>query len=119
VSLRFEGEGFDTTITDPQAGISVEDLPTLPPRSEVTVTVTTNASDDIVFLLSRDRRIRLNSSGGNSYRGTFTVPRASGCQHFGVSALSHETLNDDTAPYDSESWLFPIKARGSGGLAQR
>jgi hypothetical protein len=30
-----------------------------------------------------------------------------GLWHFGVDAISHATLYDDTAPYDSQRWVFP------------
>jgi hypothetical protein len=28
--------------------------------------------------------------------------------HLGVNALSHGTLFDDAAPYDSKVWIFPF-----------
>ena len=46
------------------------------------------------------------------------VPQTLGCHHFAVNALSHDTLNDDVAPYDSETWILPVRAR-SGGPASR
>jgi hypothetical protein len=110
VSLRFEADGVDTTITDPLGFFDVASLPLLAPGTQVRVTATTSASDDIVLLLTRDRRIRLQPNGGNSYTGTFTVPGPNGSDHFGVTALSHDTLFDDTAPYDSQSWVLPFRA---------
>ncbi len=118
MSVQFQAAGLDTTISDPQALIAVGSLPALAPGTEVTVTVTTNAADDIVLLLTRNHRARLQSNGPNTYSGTFTLPASLGCHHFGVDAISHATLFDSVAPYDSETWLFPIRAV-SGALATR
>lgn len=113
-SLRFQASGLDTTISDPLHIITLGSIPTLPPGTVVTITATTSAPDDIVLLLARDRRFRLNSNGVNTYSGTFTVPASSGAQHFGVDVLSHATLYDDTAAYDSETWLSPsVPRKGS------
>lgn len=60
----------------------------------------------------------LESNGDNTHSGTFVVPQTLGCHHFAVNALSHDTLNDDVAPYDSETWILPVRAR-SGGPASR
>jgi hypothetical protein len=117
-SLRFEAPGLDITIDDPLALHPVGSLPLLAPGTEVTITATTGSSDDIVLLLSRDRRIRLRSNGGNTHTGTVIVPPSGGPEHFGVNALSHETLHDDTAPYASESWLLPVRS-GSFRLSAR
>ena len=35
-------------------------------------------------------------------------PIEGGVHHFGVNALSHGTLFDDQAPYDSQSWIEPF-----------
>jgi hypothetical protein len=117
-SLRFEAAGLDTTIDDPLALHAVESLPLLAPGTEVTITATTSSADDIVLLLARDRRVRLESSGGNSFTGTFIVPEVTGSQHFGVNVLSRETLYDDAAPYESETWLAPVRS-GSFRLSAR
>ncbi len=117
LSLRLEGSGLDTTITDALELFPVAGLPTLAPGSVMTITATTASSDDIVLLLSRNRRIRLQSNGDNTYSGTFTVPESFGCHHFGVNALSDSTLFDDTAPYNSETWILPVIA-GSAALAR-
>ena len=79
--------------------------------------MTTATADDIVLLmLSQGRRVRLGANGDNTYTGTFTVPESFGCHHFGVSALSHDTLFDDVAPYDAETWILPIRAGDEEGL---
>lgn len=118
VSLRFEGTDLDTTITDPLEIVKLDDIPLAEAGSEVTITATTNAADDIVLLVSKERRFRLEANGDNTYSGTFVVPASVTCGHFGVSALSNDTLFDDEAPYDSETWLQPVRA-GTGGFANR
>jgi hypothetical protein len=37
----------------------------------------------------------------------FRAPDLTGLHHVGVNALSHGTLLDDTAAYDSQSWIEP------------
>ena len=115
-SLQVQTAGSDTTLSDPLALVPVGGLPTVPAGTEVTLTATTPSADDIVLLLVGDRRIRLQSNGGGTHTGTFVVPNATGAQHFGLMVLTHDTLYDDTAPYDAETWLVPVVV-GNAGLA--
>jgi len=117
-SLRIQAAELDTTISDPLQFVTLEGLPAIQPGAEITVTATTNAADDIVLLLSAGGRRRLTANGDNTYSGTFVVPQSLGCHHFGVNALSHDTVFDDVASYDSESWLLPVRAR-TRSLASR
>ena len=58
-------------------------------------------------LYLRDMRFRLKNNGDDTYSGTFRTGWLTGVRHFGVNALSHGTLFDDTAPYDSQRWVLP------------
>jgi hypothetical protein len=83
------------------------------PLADITITATTLKPDDIVLLLSRERRMRLHANGDNTYTGTFKTPWVMGCRHVGVNALSNGTLFDKDAPYDSETWILPYLLKGS------
>ena len=113
VSLKFEGAGLDTTITDPLKFFRLRNVLRVEPMMDVTITATTEKPDDIVLLLSRDHRFRLKPNGDNTYTGTFKTPFVMGCRHFGVNALSHGTLYDSQAPYDSQTWILPFLVVGS------
>ena len=39
----------------------------------------------------------------------FQAPDRLGLHHVGVNALSNGTLYDDTARYDSQSWITPYR----------
>jgi hypothetical protein len=107
-SLRIQCGALDTTITDPLAFIRLRGLIKLQPGQPVTLTVTTNHTDDVVLFHHNDRRARLASNGDGTYTGTFACRRFDrGLWHFGVDAISHATLYDDTAAYDSQRWVFP------------
>jgi hypothetical protein len=112
LSLRIEGSGRDSTITDPLAFFRLRGLLRLDPASEVRVTVTTTRPDDIVLLLAREHRRRLHPNGDNTYSGVFRVPEMLGVRHVGVNALSRGTLYDDEAPYDSQAWIIPYLVGG-------
>jgi len=106
-SLRVQSGPLDTTLTDPLAFHRLRRILRLEPNAQVTLTVTTSRNDDIVVLHHRDKRFRFHNNGDNTYTGVWTVGAADGLQHFGVNALSRGTLYDDSAPYDSQSWIFP------------
>ncbi len=111
VSLKLQGGGLDTVISDPLQFFRVRNLLKLNPLADITLTATTLQPDDVVLLLSRDHRLRLTPNGDNTYTGTFKVPWVLGCRHFGVNALSHGTLYDDQAAYDSQTWILPYMVR--------
>jgi hypothetical protein len=110
-SLRVQATGLDTTITDPLAFFRLRRIPCVDPGDRVTLTVTTLRSDDVVFLLLRDRRFRFHNNGDNTYTGVFPMPALAGLRHAGVNAFSNGTLFDDEAPYDSQAWLSPLVVR--------
>lgn len=108
LSLRVQSGSLDTTITDPLTFIRLRSLIKLRPTAGVTLTVTTNHTDDVVLLHYNSRRVRLTPNGDGTYSGTFGCRVfGKGLWHFAVDAISHATLYDDLAAYDSQRWAFP------------
>jgi hypothetical protein len=119
-SLRFQTAGVDTTITDPLHFFYLRRILKLEPGTPVTLTVTTLKNDDVVVMCRVGHRFRFHNNGDNTYTGVWQVPDlrvGPGPRpgpgrppifHFGVNALSHGTLFDDQAPYDSQAWLLPV-----------
>ena len=106
-SLRIQSGPLDTTITNPLAFFRLRRVLQLDPLADVTLTATTLRNDDVVLLYLRDRRVRFENHGDNTYTITIRVPDRTGLHHVGVNALSNGTLFDDQAPYDSQSWITP------------
>ena len=106
-SLRVQSGTLDTTITNPLAFFRLRAMLKLDPQAEVTLTARTLQSNDVVLLYLRDRRARFENHGDGTYSITFRVPDRAGLHHVGVNALSHGTLFDDQAPYDSQAWIEP------------
>jgi hypothetical protein len=106
-SLRIQSAGLDTTITEPLAFFRLRAILKLDLGSDVTLTATTSHSDDVVLLYALGMRRRFHANGDGTYTATFQAPDLQGVRHLGVDALSHGTLFDDTAPYDSQSWIEP------------
>jgi hypothetical protein len=119
-SLRFQTAGVDTTLTDPLHFFYLRRILKLEPGTPVTLTVTTLKNDDVVVMCRFGHRFRFHNNGDNTYTGVWLVPDlrlGNGPRpgpgrppvfHFGVNALSHGTLFDDQAPYDSQAWLLPV-----------
>lgn len=107
VSVRVQAGPLDTVITDPHALFRLRRMLRFPADVDVHLTVTTGRSDDVVVLFLRGGRHRMHNNGDNTYSGLFHTGPFAGVQHFGVNALSHGTLFDDTLPYDSQSWIVP------------
>jgi hypothetical protein len=106
-SLRVQSGPLDTTITDPLAFFRLRAILKLEPGADVTLTATTLRDDDVVLLYLRHHRERFHNNGDHTYTAVFPVPDLEGLHHVGVNALSHGTLFDDVAPYDSQSWIEP------------
>jgi hypothetical protein len=106
-SLRIQSGDIDVTVDDPLAFIRLRAILQLDPTGEATLTATTLRNDDVVLLYLRDHRLRFRNNGDNTYTATFRVPDRAGLHHVGVNALSHGTLFDDEAPYDSQAWITP------------
>jgi len=107
VSIRLQATSLDTTITDPLAFFKLRNVLRFAAGDTVTVTATTTRKDDVVLLYAHDHRKRMKNNGDDTYTGVFHAGDWDGWRHFAVNALSHGTLYDDTAPYDSKAWVFP------------
>jgi hypothetical protein len=119
-SLRLQTADLDTTLTDPLRFFYLRRILKLQPGTAVTLTVTTTRNDDVVVLHRVGHRFRFHNNGDGTYTATWLVPDlrlGDGPRpgpgrppifHFGVDALSHGTLFDDQAPYDSQAWLLPV-----------
>ena len=106
-SLRIQAGDVDVTVTDPLELKRRRELLRLPPASPVHVTVTTGDPTDVVVLYARWGRTRLRRMDDGTFQGRFRTPEAFGLKHLAVNALSHGTLFDDVAPYDSKAWALP------------
>ena len=111
-SVRVQAGSADTTFSDPAAAILWRKLWRATAGTSVTLTVTTNAPNDVVVRMHQDNRQVLTANGDNTYSGTWNVPAVPGLKHFGINALSSATLNDAAAAYHSNAWLFPHLNRG-------
>jgi hypothetical protein len=110
-SLRIRSASLDTTITDPLELRRLRRILTFEAGERVELTVTTAAPDDFVLLVRPAARFGFRNNGDNTYTGRWSVPAVPGIKLVGVNALSHGTLFDDQAPYDSEAWLFHFAVR--------
>ena len=106
-SLHIQSTDLDTTITDPLELHRLRRVLFVPEGSEVTLTATTGSASDVVLFYGHDVRRRFVNNGDGTFTFTFTAGRFIGLRNFGVDALSHGTLFDDTEPYDSNAWIFP------------
>jgi hypothetical protein len=106
-SVHVEAGALDTTITEPLAFFHLRRILRFDEGAEVTLTVTTTKSDDVVLLYRSGHREKMTNHGDNTYTATFPAGDLEGWRHFGVNALSHGTLYDDELSYDSKAWILP------------
>ncbi len=123
VNLSSTG-GADTTFTDVSTLVLKNDIKVFAARDTITVTVTTNNTDDVVLLhypawsagnhQRHHMRTELTNNGDGTYTGTW-VTRGMVWRHgqlrnppryITVDVLSRGTVYDDTLPYDSIAWGF-------------
>jgi hypothetical protein len=112
LSLRVQADGDDAAVSDPASAITWGRLWSVLPGTLVTVTVTTNAPDDVVVLMHESERLPLTANGDNTYSGTWRTAEVHGLKHFGVNALSRATLFDESGGYHSDAWMVPYLPRG-------
>jgi len=105
-SVRIQTDVVDTTITDPLELHRLRRLFLLPAGTSVKLTVTTASASDVVLFYGHDERRRFTNNGDGTFSFSFITGRFPGLRNFGVDALSHGTLFDDVAPYDSNAWIF-------------
>lgn len=113
--LRIQSASLDTTITDPLELHRLRRVLLFQPDEAITLTVTTGEARDVVLFYGRDSRRRFVNNGDGSFAFRFPAGTFPGLRHFGVDALSHGTLFDDEAAYDSNAWMFayvvdPVRA---------
>lgn len=122
-SVRLNCESYpDTVFTDPLVLFAREDIISLTPEEECTLTVYTDytvGDSNYVFLHSWRRHIehhrrRFNYIGNGVFTGVWFAPsNLSGAinviHHCAFDMISRETLKDDTLSYNANSWLFPYK----------
>jgi hypothetical protein len=118
-SVRLNSEHYpDTLLTDPLALFAKEDVVTLSPEEECSLTVYTNSDTlDHVFLHSWRKhtphhRHPFHSIGNGVFTGVWLAPsNETGAMnvihHVAFDMISTGTLDDDVEPYDSNAWLFP------------
>ncbi|HUK62078.1 MAG TPA: hypothetical protein VLV15_02055 [Dongiaceae bacterium] len=111
-SIQVETAGLDTTLTAPLELFRLRGLLRFAPDTPVTITVTTTHDNDVVLLYSANRRMRFKNNGDGTYVGTWSTPDLAGLRHVGINALTHGTLYDDSAPYDSQAWMLPFVVTG-------
>jgi hypothetical protein len=111
LSLHVQAPGLDTTITDPLKLHRLHRIFRVSYGDTVTVTATTQASDDVVLFHGQDLRRRFVNNGDGTHTFKFRSGMFRGLRHFAVDALSHGTLFDDAAPYDANIWamIFSIE----------
>ena len=107
VSVHVNAGDLDATITEPLAFFNLRRILRFDEGAEVTLTVTTTRSDDVVLLYRSGHREKMTNHGDHTYTATFPAGDLEGWRHFGVNALSHGTLYDDELPYDSKAWILP------------
>ena len=105
--VRVQTRDQDTTFTDPLAFQRLRAITRLEPGEAVALTVTTLTADDVVLLYAREHRLRFHNNGDHTYSAVWTAPEPRGLYHLGLNALSHGTLFDSEAPYDSKAWILP------------
>src|SRR5262249_41653326 len=71
--LRIQSGSLDTTIPEPLAFFRLRRLLRFDGSHDVTLTATTNASDDVVIFYVGDRRQRFQSNGDGTYTFTWNV----------------------------------------------
>lgn len=109
-SVRIQGGDVDATITGVTDLVPIEDLLRLPMDVDVTVTVTTGAATDGVFLhlRHRGRRFQLENRGDGTYAGMFHTGGRAGPRHIAVDVLAEGTLWDSEGAYDNVAWGIPL-----------
>lgn len=99
-------------ITDPTQPIPFTSLTLLPPGFDVTITATTGTPGEVAMLYTAGRRMRMTDGGDGTYSATVPVDllaSSGSLTQIGVNVMTHDTLYDDTLPYDSLAWVIPVR----------
>ena len=113
VSLNIHSSsGVDTTIYNPLQWFSLRHVLKFGTLDTVTVTVTTTRTNDPVFIHRWDWRHRLRNNLDHTYTFSWVTSAWGGWRWFGIQAMTHGSLYDDTLPFDMEAWHFPFRVVG-------
>jgi len=104
--------GVDTTLYSPLQWFSLRHVLTFAPNDTVTVTATTSHTNDPVFIHRWDWRHRLRNNLDGTYTFSWVTSAWGGWRWFGIQAMSHGSIYDDTLPFDMEAWHFPFRVVG-------
>ena len=104
--------GVDTTIVNPLQWFSLRHVLTFAPNDTVTVTATTSRTNDPVFIHRWDWRHRLRNNLDGTYTFSWVTSAWGGWRWFGIQAMSHGSIYDDTLPFDMEAWHLPFRVVG-------
>ncbi len=106
-SVRVQGPGCDTTLTDPAALWTLPRVRLFAPGDIVTITATTPRADAVVIGYWHDRRAPFQNQGDGTHVFDLHIGDGDGgWRWFAVNALTNGTLHDDAMPYDSKAWAF-------------
>jgi hypothetical protein len=110
LSVRLQtASGVDTTLDDPSGLFRFpRGLIRIGANEKVTITVKTADPTNAVFVLAGWGHMRLTPSA-DGFTGSFHAPYEMRLFRIGVNALSHGTLFDDQAAYDSDFWGIPAR----------
>jgi hypothetical protein len=108
LSVHIQSSTVDTVIMLPSQLFKLRDVIRIQPTDSVRVTVTTNHTDDVVLLHHAFHRYRFRNNGDGTYTIKWLTGPLGGWRHFGVDAIAHGTLFDDTAGYDDNRWHIPF-----------
>jgi hypothetical protein len=110
MSVRLQtASGVDTTLDDPSGLFRFpRGLIRIAANEKVTITVKTADPTNAVFVLAGWGHTRLTPSA-DGFTGSFHAPYEMRLFRIGVNALSHGTLFDDQAAYDSDFWGIPAR----------
>jgi len=104
--------GVDTTIYNPLQWISLRHVLKFGTLDTVSVTVTTSRTNDPVFIHRWDWRHRLRNNLDHTYTFSWVTSAWGGWRWFGIQAMTHGSLYDDTLPFDMQAWHFPFRVVG-------
>jgi hypothetical protein len=110
VSIRLQSSsGVDTTITDPLKWHALRHVVKFATSDTVTVTVTTSRLNDAVYIHRWDWRHRLHNNLDYTYSFSWVTSSWGGWRWFGIQAMTHGSIYDDTAPFDMQAWHEPFR----------
>lgn len=119
LSINIQSSSYDTTITNPLELFDITDVLTFETGEEVKITVETTGEPAKLFLHVFTHlwpwhfRIPFQKEEGGTFIGTWKVQRIPAVKFAVFDLLRHETIYDDSYPYDSNGWLFPYLVKST------